>query len=72
MVSAIILFFNCQRPDYFQIELLGYDNAQKVDFYVLRLESEEEPILILTDTDYTDGWKYTNENISDIISYLTV
>ena len=55
------------NEDYFQIELLGYDNAQKVDFYVLRLESEEEPILILTDTDYTDGWKYTNENISDII-----
>ncbi|MCF6466067.1 hypothetical protein [Clostridium sp. Cult2] len=55
------------NEDYFQIELLGYDNAQKVDFYVLRLESEEEPILIFTDTDYTDGWKYTNENISDII-----
>ena len=55
------------NEDYFQKELLGYDNAQKVDFYVLRLESNEGPILTFTDTDHTDGWKYTNDNISEII-----
>ena len=55
------------NEDYFQIELLGYDNAQKVDFYVLRLESNEGPILAFTDTDHTDGWKYTNDNINGII-----
>jgi hypothetical protein len=29
------------NADYFQIELLGYENAKKVDFYSLRLESEK-------------------------------
>jgi len=54
--------------DYFQIELLGYENAKKVDFYVLKLESDQEPFLIFTDTDFSDGWEYTNDNIGEIIN----
>lgn len=54
--------------DYFQIELLGYENAKKVDFYVLKLESDQEPFLIFTDTDSSDGWEYTNDNIGEIIN----
>jgi len=50
--------------DYFQIELLEYENAVKVDFYTLRMESGEGPILVFTDTDSTDGWTYTNDDIS--------
>lgn len=56
------------NDDYFQIELLEYENAKKVDFYILRLESDEGRILVFTDTDPTDGWKYTNETIGKIIN----
>ena len=55
------------NEDFFQIELLGYENAAKVDFYTLRVESGEGPILVFTDTDATDGWTYTNDNIGQII-----
>ncbi|NLC03902.1 MAG: hypothetical protein GX787_06455, partial [Tissierellia bacterium] len=55
------------NEDYFQIELLGYENATKVDFYTLRVESGEGPIRVFTDTDPTDGWIYTNDNIGQII-----
>lgn len=56
------------NDDYFQIELLNYENAKKVDFYTFRLESDEGPNLVFTDTDHTDGWKYTNETIGNIIN----
>ena len=56
------------NDDYFQIELLDYENAKKVDFYTLRLESDEGINLVFTDTDSTDGWIYTNDNISKIIN----
>ncbi|WNS77330.1 hypothetical protein RRV45_10200 [Bacillus sp. DTU_2020_1000418_1_SI_GHA_SEK_038] len=56
------------NEDYFQIELLEYENAKKVEFYSLRLESEEGPILVFSDTNPTDGWKYTNDNIGEIIN----
>lgn len=56
------------NDDYFQIELLEYENAKKVDFYILRMESHGDPILVFTDTDYSDGWIYTNDNISEIIN----
>lgn len=54
--------------DFFQIELLGYENAKKVDFYTLRMESDQGPMLLFTDTDPTDGWIYTNDNISEVIN----
>ncbi len=54
--------------DYFQIELLGYGDAKKVDFYALRMESGEGTILIFSDTDHSDGWVYKNDNISEIIN----
>ncbi|WP_047983239.1 hypothetical protein [Ornithinibacillus californiensis] len=54
--------------DYFQIELLNYDNAKKVDFYTVRLESEGTPNLVFTDTDHTDGWTYTDKAIGKIIN----
>ncbi|NLY45049.1 MAG: hypothetical protein GX053_03540 [Tissierella sp.] len=53
--------------DYFEIELLGYEDALKVDFYILRLESGEGPILLFSDTDHTDGWVYINDNTSERI-----
>lgn len=52
----------------FELELLGYEDARKVDFYILRLESDEGERLLFSDTDNGDGWKYTNENISQIIN----
>lgn len=55
------------NEDFFHIELLGYENAVKVDFFILRMESGEGPILVLSDTDPTDGWTYTNHNIGQII-----
>ncbi|MFA5524630.1 MAG: hypothetical protein WDA24_09775 [Tissierellales bacterium] len=54
--------------DFFQIELLGYENAKKVDFYALRMESDQGQMLLFTDTDPTDGWKYTDDNISEAIN----
>jgi len=56
------------NDEYFQIELLDYENAKKVDFYTLRLESDEGKILVFTDTESTDGWIYTNDTISKIIN----
>lgn len=56
------------NDDYFQLELLKYENATNVDFYTFRLESDQGPNLVFTDTDYTDGWKYTNETIGNIIN----
>ncbi len=55
------------NDDYFQIELLGYENAKKVDFYIQRLESNEEEILVFSDRKSKDGWIYTDNNISEII-----
>lgn len=57
--------------DYFQIELLDYKDAAKVEFYTLRTESDQGPILVFTDTDPTDGWVYTNDDISQIINKHT-
>lgn len=54
--------------DNFQIELLGYEKALKVDFYTLRMESDQGPILVFSDTDHTNGWVYTNDDISEIIN----
>ena len=56
------------KEDYFQIELLEYHNAVKVDFYTKRLESDEGTNLVYSDTDATDGWIYTNDNIGEIIN----
>jgi len=56
------------NDEYFQIELLDYENAKKVDFYTLRLESDEGINLVFTDTDSTDGWVYTNDTINKIIN----
>lgn len=56
------------NEEYFQIELLDYANAKKVDFYSLRLESDIGPILVFSDTNPSDGWTYTNENIGEIIN----
>jgi len=56
------------NDDYFQIELLDYENAKKVDFYTLRLESDEGINLVFSDTDSTDGWIYKNDKISGIIN----
>lgn len=55
------------QEEKFQLELLGFEEAKKVDFYILRLESDEGKKLIFSDTDNKDGWKYTNDNISQII-----
>lgn len=54
--------------DYFEIELLGFEDAVKVDFYTLRMHSGEGPILVFSDTNNEDGWKYTNDNIGEIIN----
>lgn len=54
--------------DYFQIELSGYENAKKVEFYTLRMESGEGTLLVFEDTDPTDGWIYINHKVSDIIN----
>ncbi|MBP2239641.1 hypothetical protein J2Z40_000194 [Cytobacillus eiseniae] len=56
------------NDDYFQMGLLEYENAKKVDFYSLRLESDEGPTLLFSDTNHKDGWTYTNENIKEIIN----
>lgn len=56
------------KEDYFKIELLAYPNAVKVDFYTKRLESDEGKNLVYSDTDATDGWIYTNDNIGEIIN----
>lgn len=58
--------------DYFEIELLNYDTASQVEFYILRLESDGGPSLVFTDADHKDGWKYSNETIGEIISKLRV
>lgn len=55
------------QDENFNIELLGYEDAKKVEFYILRLESDDGERLFFYDTDNKDGWKYTNENISQII-----
>lgn len=54
--------------DYFQIELLEYENAVKVDFYTVKLETDQGPMLAFTDTDPTDGWIYTDDDIGEIRS----
>ncbi|SOC44541.1 hypothetical protein [Ureibacillus acetophenoni] len=56
------------NDDYFEIELLSYENAKKVDFYSLRMESDEGINLVYSDTDPSDGWVYTNEEIGKIIN----
>ncbi|WP_169716167.1 hypothetical protein [Ureibacillus manganicus] len=56
------------NDDYFQIELLEFENAKKVDFYILRTESDEGINLVFSDTDFSDGWFYTNENINMVIN----
>lgn len=56
------------EDEYFQIELLGYEEALKVDFYTLRMESNEGEVLLFTDKDSLDGWIYTNDNISEKIN----
>lgn len=56
------------NDDYFKIELLGYEDAKKVDFYILRMESGEGDILIFSDEDHSDGWVYKTDNISEIIN----
>ncbi|WP_091540151.1 hypothetical protein [Alkaliphilus peptidifermentans] len=53
--------------EYFKLELIGYKNAKKVDFYFLRMESDQGEELIFTDNDPSDGWIYTNDSISEII-----
>lgn len=55
------------NEDYFHIELLGYENAKKVDFYTLRMESGEGPILLFSDNDPSDGWVFKYDNVSEII-----
>lgn len=55
------------QEDYFELELLGYENAKKVDFYILKLESDVGERLIFTDIDNKDGWKYINDDISKVI-----
>ncbi len=55
------------NDDYFEIELLEYEDASQVDFYTLRLESGEGAVLNFSDTDYSDGWMYTNDSIGKII-----
>lgn len=57
--------------DYFQIELLDYKDAVKVEFYTLRMESDQGPMLAFTDTDPIDGWIYINDDISQIINKHT-
>lgn len=52
----------------FQIELLGYESAKKVNFYTIRMGSDEGINLLFTDTEASDGWIYTNEQISKIIN----
>lgn len=54
--------------DYFEMELLGYEDANKVDFYLIRLESDEGPILVFTDKDNTDGWIYVEKNINELMN----
>lgn len=56
------------NEDYFQIELLEYKSAKSVNFYTLRSESDQGPILIFKDIDSTDGWVYTNDDIGQIIN----
>lgn len=64
---AIIADWYVIQEESFELELLGYEGAKKVDFYVLRLESCEGERLLFSDTDYEDGWKYTNDNIGKVI-----
>lgn len=59
------------QDDYFEIELLQYENAKRVDFYTLRQESDEGINLVFTDTDPTDGWIYINSDIGKIINKRT-
>ena len=56
------------QDDYFEIELLQYENAKRVDFYTFRQESDEGINLVFSDTDPTDGWIYTNSDIGKIIN----
>lgn len=55
------------NEDYFYLELLEFENAKKVNFNVVRLESDQPVNLVFTDTDSTDGWVYTTDHISKII-----
>lgn len=59
------------NDDYFEIELLGYEDALKVDFYTIRMESGDGPVIVFSDTDPSDGWIYNNDNISQIINKHT-
>ena len=56
------------QDDYFEIELLQYENAKRIDFYTFRQESGEGRILVFSDTDPTDGWIYKNNDIGKIIN----
>lgn len=56
------------QENYFDIELLGYEHAEQVDFYYLRLESDEGEKLIYSDTAAEDGWKFISDNIGEIIN----
>lgn len=56
------------NEEYFQLELIGYENAKKVDFYLLRMESDQGELLIFTDNNSRDGWVYANDKISETIN----
>ena len=56
------------KDESFKIELLGYEDALKVEFYTLRMSSDEGKILNFTDVDSSDGWIYENNEISKYIN----
>lgn len=56
------------KDESFKIELLGYEDAVKVEFYTLRISSDEGEILNFTDVNSSDGWIYENNEISKYIN----
>ncbi|WP_026478789.1 hypothetical protein [Alkaliphilus transvaalensis] len=55
------------EEEFFQLEVIGYETAKKVEFFLTRMESDQEELLIFVDNDPSDGWIYTNDRISEVI-----
>lgn len=52
----------------FKLELLGYEDALKVEICMFRMSSDEEIKTLYVDNDSSDGWIYENNKISEYIN----
>lgn len=55
----------------FKLKLNGYENADSVEFYLQKLESEINPTLLYIDDTQEDGWTYSIDKVESVIEKNT-